>query len=458
MVLKSKPGYFGVVRGTIHSTDTSYNEYRRLLDEDRVDTDYRLYLLDCHVKQKNVESKRKQRGEDDEPDYNCYREGNCDPQYELFLGRLKEDGKSYILESFEYKGKMIKYEGVLSSDTESDKELRRKPSAMKPRDGPSTQMPRVENRSSLDSQSTPSTDIEGLIRRQTRNQSRIEKEKNAKLSTKNTVPHSTYPRSTRALKEHSSLDKDCNPEPERMLRSGRKQKIEHFNEMCDVSEDDSQSTPTKEMEKPTRRSLKNKPKREKEDDIVQLDPDYYVFSQNLKVVNNRYYAYMDTTHRVVYELKGGESNQVKEEYNDGSYSDVEILDSTTFNKMHKGSMPDHGKSSSDSEFRHKVIIALRKPFDEVELKKLWNDINLRKPEERHLDLRNGRERSYGKQKDGKSYLDHCSDLKKMLLLVKDDNKPKFLNLLRGFFLWLKHPGAFSPWLDGECLSIYPESR
>lgn len=77
-------------------------------------------------------------------------------------------------------------------------------------------------------------------------------------------------------------------------------------------------------------------------------------------------------------------------------------------QMHKGSMPDPGKSSSDSEFRHKVIIALRKPFDEVELKKLWNDINLRKPEERHLDLRNGRERSYGKQKDGKSYLDHCS--------------------------------------------------
>lgn len=333
MVLNQKPGYFGVVRGTIHSTDTSYNEYRRLLDEDRVEADYRLYLLDRHVKQKNVESKRKQRGKDDEPDYNFCREGNCDPQYELFLGRLKEDGKSYILESFEYKGKMIKYEGVLSSDTECDQELRRKPSAMKQRDGPSTQMPRVENRSSLDSQSTPSTDIEGLIRRQTRNQSRIEKEKNAKLSTKNTVPHSTYPRSTRALKEHSSLDKDCNPEPERMLRSGRKPKIEHFNEMCDVSEDDSQSTPTKEMEKPTRRSLKNKPKREKEDDIVQLDPDYCVFSQNLKVVNNRYCAYMDTTHRVVYELKGGESNQVKEEYNDGSYSDVEILDSTTFNKV-----------------------------------------------------------------------------------------------------------------------------
>lgn len=78
-----------------------------------------------------------------------------------------------------------------------------------------------------------------------------------------------------------------------------------------------------------------------------------------------------------------------------------MLNKISVMQMNKSSMP----SSSVSEFRHKVITALRKPFDKDELEKLLNDIKLRKPKERHLDLRNGRERSYGNQINGKSYLD-----------------------------------------------------
>lgn len=39
------------------------------------------------------------------------------------------------------------------------------------------------------------------------------------------------------------------------------------------------------------------------------------------------------------------------------------------------------------------------------------------------------------------------------------DRPKVLNLLRGFFYWLTnvaHEGAFRPWLDSACLEVMPE--
>lgn len=74
-------------------------------------------------------------------------------------------------------------------------------------------------------------------------------------------------------------------------------------------------------------------------------------------------------------------------------------------QMNKGSSLNLRDTTRQSEFRHKLITVLRKPYDEEEYDKLWKDIELRKPEERHIELRSGRERSYFTQKEGKSYLD-----------------------------------------------------
>ncbi|KAL2484020.1 uncharacterized protein Fot_45464 [Forsythia ovata] len=86
-------------------------------------------------------------------------------------------------------------------------------------------------------------------------------------------------------------------------------------------------------------------------------------------------------------------------------------------------------------------------------------VKLCKPVDRHLDLRHGRERAYPKNEAGKSYLDHYPDLRQALLRCQDD-KPRCLNLLRGFFFWLQHltrEGAFKPWTDPQCLAVEQKS-
>lgn len=442
----------------LHSTAMSRDELREFIglveENDNMDIDYNSYLVNIYVEEKNTESKRKHREKDEERSFSHEEEN--DREYELFLERLKKHENSFMLE-YEENGVsvVIKYEGESSSDRECDLEPRRKlRSAMKQKDGPSDQMPRVENRGMLDSQSTPRTEIKKMLTwRQTRSKSKSEKEENAKLSTRKIVPHTTYPHSILALKGNSSSDKDCTL-PKRMLKSATKPKTEHFNQMRDVCSDDSQSTSTEEMKKLTGKSLRYEFKREKEEDIMQLDPDYHAMLKNSKIING-HFVFTVGDHEVVYEERNGESILENKEHDKESYSDVEILDSA-FYDVGESNISNHMDSSRQSEFRHKVITALRKPFDEVEYEKLWQDIELRKRVERHLDLRGGRDISYGKQKNGKSYLDYYPDLKRELLLVHHD-KPKRLNLLRGFFLWLKQPESFSPWLDDECLAIFQES-
>lgn len=58
-----------------------------------------------------------------------------------------------------------------------------------------------------------------------------------------------------------------------------------------------------------------------------------------------------------------------------------------------------------SRFRKELVAVLRKPYDKEEHNKLLQDIKIRKPEDRHMDLRGGRERSCATAKVGKSYID-----------------------------------------------------
>ncbi|GER40305.1 BAH domain [Striga asiatica] len=166
-----------------------------------------------------------------------------------------------------------------------------------------------------------------------------------------------------------------------------------------------------------------------------VDNEYGAFLQAVDVVDGM--GYIFRPHSVVYE---------------DSDDEVEILDGATFNK---------GNSSvnNSSEFRRQLMDILKKPYDEKEYEKLWFDVELSKPEERHRELRHGRERSSATDKSGKSYLDYHSGLRRQLSQFQDD-KPKLLNLLRGFFFWLEkssQDNAFQPWNDAECLAISPDS-
>ncbi|PIN14115.1 hypothetical protein CDL12_13233 [Handroanthus impetiginosus] len=270
-------------------------------------------------------------------------------------------------------------------------------------------------------------------------------------------------------------DDECNQEPRRKLRSAMKQNnAPSSHQMPGVDNQakiDSLSTSIKETINLTQRKSMNN-NSEKAQNVkcstneMVPDPDYLIFTQALEVVGD-HYVFTYEGYRVVYEMNGGESSQERKENHDESSSDVEIIDRTSFCKkgnvnpslMNGDSILNCSSRTMQSEFRHQVITLLRKPFNKDEYDKLWSEVKLRKLENRHMDLRNGRERSCSTQKIGKSYLDYYPDLRRRLRHFQDD-KPKRLNILRGFFFWLQNllqNGSFRPWEDAECLAVNPGS-
>ncbi|XP_057773311.1 uncharacterized protein LOC130992618 isoform X2 [Salvia miltiorrhiza] len=413
------------------------NELRRMLLENGADVDYMHHLLStCPEQQKSAESNQELRLTDEE--HNCSfsddEEEKNDPDYMRFIANLKEHNKAYMIE-YEEDGSraVIPYEGVLCSDIECDQEPRE--TLRKHEDGgPSDQMPRAETQGVLDSGS--------------------QREENPK---------------SLALKGDSSLDRNRGQQFRKKLRSALKQNDEHFNQTEKLTRMNSRSKSTSEEEdvvvldpvshrvsSQNLKRLRAQWKSEYDEDMIQLDPEYDKFHQGLKLVNN-HYVYKDEDNEVVYNERNEELMKVNDDDDDDSCSDLEIIDSTTFYKAIKGSNSHHRDETGLSEFRRKVIAALEKPFDKEEYNKLWRDIKLHKPKERHLDLRCGRERQVGTQEDGKSYLDYYPALDRKLRQVQGD-RPKRLNLLRGFFLWIKQPEEFFPWLDDECLAVCPRSR
>ncbi|XP_058189749.1 uncharacterized protein LOC131307322 isoform X1 [Rhododendron vialii] len=100
-------------------------------------------------------------------------------------------------------------------------------------------------------------------------------------------------------------------------------------------------------------------------------------------------------------------------------------------------------TSFHSRYREKLMEKLSESYDHEEYNKLWRDITEERPKERHFHLRSGVVKSgkkYGVP--GPSYLEQYPVLDKKISAVFLD-KFKVLNLLRGFFFWLQV--AFFPW-------------
>lgn len=110
------------------------------------------------------------------------------------------------------------------------------------------------------------------------------------------------------------------------------------------------------------------------------------------------------------------------------------------------------RNGSNSEFREKLMDALRKPFDEKEYGLLMQEVSERKPVERDRELR-GSVKTYSLEICSPSYLDQFTDFANRIDSVRH-NRHKVLNLLRGFFFWLKNltqEEAFKPWLDKQSM-------
>ncbi|KAI4336487.1 hypothetical protein L6164_015009 [Bauhinia variegata] len=153
-----------------------------------------------------------------------------------------------------------------------------------------------------------------------------------------------------------------------------------------------------------------------------------------------------------------EMTEVKEEVDD-DYVDTSHMKVAVENQITNVEQWWHSNmvdTKERREFREKVMAILEKPYCEEEYKRLLQDINDRKRVQNHKDLR-GRLKIYEEDRLGKSFLDHHTDLAKRIASVQDD-LPRVLNLLRGFFYWLKnlsHEGAFQPWRDSSCSEVLP---
>ncbi|KAH7524567.1 hypothetical protein FEM48_Zijuj06G0133300 [Ziziphus jujuba var. spinosa] len=109
-----------------------------------------------------------------------------------------------------------------------------------------------------------------------------------------------------------------------------------------------------------------------------------------------------------------------------------------------------------SLFRDKLMEILKMPYDPKEYKNLMKEVSCRKPIMRDRILR-GVTKSYKSDSIAESYLQRCTELAEKIDLARGD-RLRTLNLLRGFFYWLKNlsqEGAFRPWLDPICSEVLP---
>ncbi|KAI3464570.1 hypothetical protein Pfo_021233 [Paulownia fortunei] len=127
--------------------DKQWDDYKKLVEEKNIDRDYQRILRFILIKGEMYEQHKRERENviyiDEEED--C--DGENDPQYELFLGGLKEHEKSYVLEG-ENNGVpvYIKYEAESGLEDEWEHESRRKMrSCVEQIDGLSNQKPGLLN-------------------------------------------------------------------------------------------------------------------------------------------------------------------------------------------------------------------------------------------------------------------------------------------------------------------------
>ncbi|CAA3014061.1 Hypothetical predicted protein [Olea europaea subsp. europaea] len=234
-----------------------------------------------------------------------------------------------------------------------------------------------------------------------------------------------------------------------------------YEEDSDSEDDDSDPESQRKLtdHKP-RRKLTNTVEGEKieamrcSSDSIMPDSDYLFFMQNTKIEGD----YLILSHddgTIIYEKDGIVISPEKGDNDDG----LEILDIAPAWKDETENFIfiEQDSSKMHSDFREELVCILQKQYDREEYKKLRKDVEVRKAALRHRELRNGRENAYSTDKAGKSYLDRYPDLKEALIRCQDD-KPRCLNLLRGFFFWLQcltREGAFKPWKDQECLAVEP---
>ncbi|XP_030507117.2 uncharacterized protein LOC115722130 [Cannabis sativa] len=119
---------------------------------------------------------------------------------------------------------------------------------------------------------------------------------------------------------------------------------------------------------------------------------------------------------------------------------------------------DGDRSQSQSRFRKELLEILRSPYDPQQHIELWAEVSHRKRKVKDIMLWGGTKSSNLEDSLGESLLDRYKDFAEQMELAKYDDL-KTLNLLRGFFYWLKNlsHGVLPPWKDPSLLEVIPRN-
>ncbi|KAF4379991.1 hypothetical protein G4B88_029983 [Cannabis sativa] len=216
------------------------------------------------------------------------------------------------------------------------------------------------------------------------------------------------------------LDADCELEDDEIL----------YLRYLDGIEDDENTTP-KKSKKVEEIQLGNESNLEDESDDICQD----------------YRTFLDYLEKKDEETMFEDDDDVQILTTDENPRDVIDVDNSTLAK-------DGNRSQSQSRFRKELLEILRSPYNPQQRKELWDEVSDRKPKVKDRQLRNRTKSCRLKNSPGQSYLDQHKDFADQIELAKNDDL-KTLNLLRGFFYWLKNlpHGMLPPWKDPSLLEV-----
>ncbi|XP_059441510.1 uncharacterized protein LOC132173868 isoform X2 [Corylus avellana] len=451
------------------------------LDDPLIDEDYKkfLYALEKNSKEPEeveVEEKEKgKEGDEENEDGDDYR----DPQYRMFMENLREDGNSYILQisKQDVMTLCIKYEGEdsrLSGGNGNDWAIPReedKSNSATPRgetkgnlatpveDGSASTATREEDRRNsairredMKTSSAPSKENRGNL------VTPIEEDKgNSAARREEDRRHSVSPREKdwrNAVKTEDiqSLEVPCSEL--NVLKEVKMEMSDPFNSVSHGVDGGSCVNSESYQLLLNRRKLKDIAADilTKSGRSIGLEP---CLMKRRSLARNSHFPSPlgQLLTKKEEHILTKRCKQLKRDNNDGETLLHRRKFVTNSAYVHR---PLHGKRSigrGQSQFREELMDTLRMPHRPREYEELLQEFTIHRQIRHDRRLRGGVTKEYVTGVLGQSYREQYPDLAKKIDLVRSD-RPTVLNLLRGFFYWLKklpQEGAFKPWLDSSCL-------
>ncbi|KAM6567448.1 hypothetical protein CsatA_026576 [Cannabis sativa] len=177
-----------------------------------------------------------------------------------------------------------------------------------------------------------------------------------------------------------------------------------------------------------------------------------------------YHAYLDFLEKEGEETMfdvNGSTKRLEEDEDEDEDDDLQIL-TTDKNPcvvidVDNSSLAKDGiRSQSQSRFRKELLDILKSPYDQQQHTELQAEVSCNRPKSKNINLRGKTKSCPLEDSFGKSYLEIHKDFAEQMKLAKDDDL-KSLNLLRGFFHWLKNVAddIVAPWKDPSLLKVLP---